>query len=289
MTTSVFEISPLDRVISDDGDRVKLWVVEVRDLARGFCGALFFALPLLYTLEMWDRARVIPNWDLVLIVGLAYAGSVGLALFNGFKRVAERKAAWFDGLTAMGIGIVASTITLTLINRIGPDVPVETAVKLILLETVPTSFGASLAINQLGGGGSSKLEKAFSADAKKLLGTFLGALLFSFNIAPTVETKLIGTSLTWWHTGLIVVFSLVVSAIMVFFANFENRDGDSGILASRLTETVVSYVVSLAVSALLLWMFGYVDFGTPLPLVTQWVVTLGYATTLAGAAGRLIL
>ncbi len=289
MSTPVFAVSPPDLMVGDEEDQQKLWVVEARDLARGFCGALFLALPLLYTLEMWERARLIPTWDLALIMILAYFGNVGFALFNGFKNKLGRKAAWFDALTAMGIGVVASALTLTLINRLNAGIPAETMVKLVLLETVPTSFGASLAINQLGGNGRRKIEQLYSADFKKIVATSLGALMFSFNIAPTVETQIIGNSLTWWHTLAIVAFSVAVSALMVFFAGFVQRGDDSGVLRTEWVETFFSYLVSLLVSALLLWMFGFIDFDTPLQVAVPWVVTMGYATTLAGAAGRLII
>ena len=286
---SAFAMSPLSAVVEINGEDQKLWSQEMRDLARGFCGALFLALPLLFTLEMWDRARVIPNWDLALILVLAYFGNVGFSLFNGFKETVARRAAWFDGITSMGIGVIASTITLILINQISWDLPTEIVAKLILLETVPTSFGASLAINQLGGSSKKKkAEDAFSADFKKVLATVLGALMFSFNIAPTVETQVIGNGLEWGHTLGIVLFSLAVSSLMVFFAGFVEHDG-VGILSTNWVETLFAYIVSLAVSASLLWMFGYIDFGTPLQTAVPWVVTMGYATTLAGAAGRLII
>lgn len=292
MSTSTFAISPLDTVIDDEGESRSLWTIEVHDLARGFAGALFLALPLLFTLEMWQRARVIPIWDLSLIMVLAYFGNVGFSMFSGFKPTLKRRAAWFDAFTSLGIGLVASAITLVLINQVNVDMPTVTVVKLILLEAVPASFGASLAINQLG---SRKAESdtefadTLNLDLKKILGTFLGALMFSFNIAPTVETQVIGNGLSWWHTVGIVVFSLAVSALLVFFADFVERDNTSGILKPKWLETLFAYLVSLLVSALLLWMFGYIGPGTPLTEMVPRVVTLGYGTTLAGAAGRLIL
>lgn len=292
MSSPVFAISPLHTVVESDGERRPLWIIEIHDLARGFAGALFLALPLLFTLEMWQRARVIPIWDLVLIMLLAYFANVGFSLFNGFKPDLQRKAAWFDAVTSLGIGLVASAVTLILINQVNGDVPVPTSVKLILLEAVPASFGASLAVNQLGSRGSKsgkELQDAFSPDFKKVLGTLLGALMFSFNIAPTVETQIIGNGLTWWHTLGIVAFSLAVSALLVFYAGFVERDNTSGVLRPRWLETLVAYLVSLAVSAFLLWTFGYIDTDTPLALVVPWVVTMGYGTTIAGAAGRLIL
>ncbi len=291
----ILAVSPLGATVrdgdgDDDDDVSPLWVVELRDLARGFCGALFLAMPLLYTLEMWERARAIPAWDIALIVILTYFGNVGFALFNGFKNRPGRRTAWLDALTAMGIGLVASAITLVLIARVTLGLPHTTVARLLLLEMVPASFGASLAVNQLGGDRRSRaLRDDYSPDVRKLLATTLGALMFSFNIAPTVETQIIGNAMSWWHTTGVVLFSVAVSYLMVFIANFADSHPDGGVLRSRWVETLVAYIVSLAVSAALLWMFGYVDLTTPLHLAVPWVVVMGYATTLAGAAGRLIV
>lgn len=292
MTTTVFELSPLDTIVESEQQTKPLWRIELQDLARGFAGALFLALPLLFTLEMWQRARLIPAWDLALIIVLAYFANVGFVTFNGFKPKLARRAAWFDALTAMGIGLVASAVTLALINQLNTGVPGDTMIKLVLLEMVPASFGASLAINQLGSRSSesdNEYEDDFNPDIKKIIGTTLGAIMFSFNIAPTIETQIIGNSLSWWHIIGLVLFSLTVSSLLVFFAGFVERDNRRGVLSPKWLETLFAYVVSLIVSALLLWMFGYIDFGTPVQLVVPWIVTMGYATTVAGAAGRLIL
>ena len=293
MTSSVW-MSPLNTTVGSNGGKEKLWILEAKDLARGFCGALFLALPLLYTLELWERARVIPGWMLALILLAAYFGNVGFALFNGFKAETERKAAWFDAFAAMGLGLLASGITLLLIGRYSLATPPDLIVKLLLLEAIPCSFGASLAINQLGarqsGSEKKELEDNFSADFKKLLGTTLGATMFAFNVAPTIEPRVITLEISPWHTLFILLFSLAVSFVIVFFAGFVEQDqNEGGVLRTKWTETLVAYLVSLAVAALLLWMFGYVDLATPPNVAIPWVITMGYATTLAGSAGRLIL
>lgn len=292
---TLFRISPLDTVVESEQESSPLWLIELRDIARGFCGALLLALPLLYTLEMWERARIIPNWDLAVLMVLTYLGNVGFALFNGFKPELRRKAAWFDALTAMGIGLVASVITLLIISRYTFGSSSQFVIKLLLLETVPTSFGASLAINQLGsrGQGGSKqpsLEDKFSGDFKKLLGTVLGALMFAFNIGPTIEPRIITLQSTWWHILAVMLFSIFVSFVMVYFAGFIEKDDNSGgVLDADWVATIVSYLVSLGVSALLLWIFGYWNFNTPFVVGLPWIIVMGYATTLGGAAGRLVI
>lgn len=286
--------SPFSETLEQEDGSKKLWVAELQDIARGFCAALFVALPLLYTLEMWARARVIPSWDLAIIVVVAYAANVGFHMFGGFKNRLRRHAELFDALTSMGLGLVASFITLILIGEYNFNTPPEIMVKLLLLEMVPCSFGASLAINQLGsrggGDGPKRTADTFNPDLKKLLGTLLGAALFAFNIAPTVEPQLIAYGIGWWHTLGLMLFSLFVSYLMVFFANFlSSGSSREGALGAEWVETLFSYLVSLIVASALLWMFGYLKPDVSFDLAVRWVITMGYATTLAGAAGRLIL
>lgn len=290
-----FRISPLHTVVEAEDKQQKLWLKELRDLARGFCGALFVALPLLYTLEMWQRATLLPAWLLLLFVLIAYFANVGYIKFEGYKPEPERSAAWLDALTAMGLGAAGSLVTLLLIGQYTFSTPIDLLARIVLLEMIPTSFGASLAINQLGtrsgySQGAKQAADDYPQDLRKILATVLGALFFSFNIAPTVEPQLITYSVSWWHVLGTLVFSIFVSALMVFFANFiEGEDKRRGVLAPAWAETVISYLVSLAMSALLLWLFGYFTPGVPLPLAIAWTIMLGYVTTLGGSAGRIVL
>lgn len=290
--TPLFARSPLDTVVVSEKEEQRLWVKELRDLARGFSGALVIALPLLYTLEMWQRALAISPWVLLLFVALAYLGNVGYHLYSGFKPEVGRRQIWFDGVTALALGALASLITLLLLGRYELSSDPSVIVSMVLLEMVPASFGASLAINQLGSrGGNDEKRPAdrLPPDIQKVVATVLGALLFSFNIAPTIEPAIITYTTTWWHTLAILLFSLFVSMMMVSFAGFIERKEAGGFLGTLWLETVFSYGISLLVSLLLLWLFGYVGIDTPLPIMGRWVIVMGYVTTLGGSAGRLVL
>lgn len=286
--------SSFDTMIDSEETRQPLWLKELRDLARGLCGALVVALPLLYTQEMWDRVRFLPAWMLLFALLLTYVANVGYILFEGYKAEPERHRVWLDALTTLGIGALSSAITLALINRYDASMPFSLTAKLILFESIPTSFGASLAINQLGvrtrrTARPRQPADDFSPDHRKLAATLLGALLFSYNIAPTAEPFLISISLSGWHLLALVLFSIFVSYLMVFFADFVEKEQKEGFLGPVWAETIVSYLASLLISALLLWIFGYLDPDTPSRLALAHIITLGYATTLGGSAGRLIL
>ena len=292
----MFEVSPFALPVTDgEDDKTKpLWWVEVEDLSRALCGALFLALPLHFTLEMWERARVIPPWMLIVILVATYFLNVGYAFFSGYKGKVARQNPWLDAVSSMGIGAVASAITLLLIDQLTYQMTPQIVMSCIALEMVPTSFGASLAKSQLGAGNDDEeedLTDRWSRDKTKILGSLLGASIFSFNIAATQEPILISTSIQPLQLIGIVVFSLFVSYLMVFMTGFiDNGEPDAGeIMGPQWAETVICYALSLLVSAVLLWMFGYLTPSTPPAMALPWVVVLGYATTLGGAAGRLVL
>lgn len=287
-------MSPLTHQVDTGAGPAPMWIVELRDLARALCGGLIVALPLLYTMEMWTRARQIPEMDLMMILVGAYFVNVAANYFCGFKSQTRRVQPWLDSLTAMGVGTVAALVTLYLVGRLTFNTPPGVVVNLIGLELIPVSLGASLAMNQLGGGGSGDdgPPQWANRDIHKLLATTIGAILFAFNVAPTIEPKIITTTITWWHTIALAGFSLFISWLMVEFAHFGKPSQDQEpclLFPDKWVETSLSYVISLLVSAAFLWMFGYIGADTPWSTIVPWVVVLGYATTLGGSAGRLIL
>ncbi|WP_340587355.1 DUF2391 family protein [Erythrobacter alti] len=278
--------------ICDDGKECNAGEVEVRDLARGLSGALFVSLPLLFTMEMWQIARTIPDWTSLCFAAVTfvlvryYIGFAGFRKDDGFEH-----SPWWDTVVAFGIGAFASVITLFVAGIIMPELSTKLILKTVALETLPTSVGAAVAINQLGSGDKGATDKTgLSPDGVVLVGTVLGAFLFAFNIAPTIETKVITLQQNWWLIAATFVLSLAVTYMVVAVACFEQRDlSERKYITSEWLETLVSYLAAFAISVLLLWVFGY---STPFDPMEVWfpqAVVLGYATTLGGAAGRLVL
>ena len=285
-------ISPLRLPVEADGEQTELYKIEVRDLARAFCGALLLALPLHYTMEMWARARAVPSWMLIIVVLSAYFLNVGYCYYSNFKTKPARQVPWFDALESVGIGFIASLVTLLLIDQITYEMSWEAIIACVALETVPTSFGASLAKSQLSGRNSDDdLTSSWSRDVKKMFAALLGAVMFAFNVGATQEPIVIATSIKAPQLIGIVFFSLFVSYLMCFMTGYEQNEAasDQDIMGPSWAETVICYSISLLVSAALLWMFGYLTSTTPASLAIPWIVVLGYATTLGGSAGRLVI
>lgn len=282
-------VTPWHRQVLDKDKCCEAGEVEIRDLARGMAGALFVSLPLLFTMEMWQIARTIPDGVLLAFLGVAFLFMRLFIEFAGFRRKAWQSSKWWDTTVTFGIGIVASTITLFVAGIISLDLDFYLTVKLIALESIPTAMGAAVAMNQLGGGDGAD-EGTFSPDVSMLLGSLLGGFLFAFNIAPTMETKVIVLKQDWWQTGLTFFLSLAVSYMMVAIAQFETRDlSNRKAIDREWLEALVAYLVAFLISMLLLWVFGY---GTPADPLEVWLpqtIVLAYGTTLGGAAGRLVL
>ncbi|OAV44245.1 DUF2391 family protein [Lewinella sp. 4G2] len=286
----LIDISPLDKVVQYDDEPAKLYRIEIRDLSRGLCGALFLALPLHYTMEMWSRARSIPPYLMLSIILVGYLLNVGYCYYSNFKDKPARQSPWWDALESIGIGLFASAATLFLTDQLTYQMSWSVIISCIAITSVPTGFGASLAKSQLSAGGDRDLTKGWSQDKKKLIACLLGGIMFAFNVGATQEPTVISTSINAWQIIGLILFSLFVSYLMVFMTDFETQKDDEGtILGPEWAEMTICYSVSLIASAALLFMFGYLSGDTPFNLSATWVVVLGYATTLGGSAGRLVI
>jgi putative integral membrane protein (TIGR02587 family) len=88
----------------------------------------------------------------------------------------------------------------------------------------------------------------------------------------------------------IVIASLLISYSIVFMAGFttqQKRMQQPGLFQRPITETLVSYLISLVAAALMLWFFHRLTFTDPWTLWLEHTVILGLPATIGGAAGRL--
>jgi putative integral membrane protein (TIGR02587 family) len=119
----------------------------------------------------------------------------------------------------------------------------------------------------------------------------VGALFLAFSVAPTEEIVLIAQTITGWHAVAIVIVSLVLMHAFVYAVDFRGET-ELGSLAEAAGEffrlTVVAYVLTLLVSAFVLWSFGRTD-GLPALEVLIEAVVLGLPGAVGAATARLIL
>ena len=282
------------------------WAKEFDDLARAFSGAFLFGTPLLFTMEMWWIGTYAEMWRLLIFLALALAVNVILSFLSGFKEGHSWSQAIEEALEAVAVGAIASTLMLLVLGRIAWGDPFDSVLGKIVLQTIPLSIGASAAnalLNknsgdkQSEGGASSGQNKQAAKQSplattlRDLGATIAGGIFIGFSVAPTEEVHMLAIEMQVWNELALIVFTLALTYVIVFESGFSPQNGDhQGPFQRPFPETALSYVVSLAVAAVALFMFEQLDFGNePLSDIISKVLVLGTPTAIGGAAGRALL
>ncbi|MES2459165.1 MAG: TIGR02587 family membrane protein [Armatimonadota bacterium] len=300
-----------------NNDEESPWRNELEAVMRGFAGAFLFGAPFLYTMEVWWKGSFSSPPHMLLSLVIAYAALVVLDIRGGFRgghaRTLRRTLA--DSVEALAIALLASTFGLLLIGVIGSGDGIQTICGQIIAEALPFSIGVGIANSVLHQEDAPQDEtddkpdevtddeeppdatpswfsqtwKATLADAGA---SALGAVIIAASISPTDEIPTIASVLTYPWLLILVAASLLLSYIIVFEAEFgrqsERRD-QTGFFQSPLSETLVSYLISLGMALLMLWLFRLVRPGDPLSQWVSYTIVLGFPATIGGAAGRLAL
>lgn len=276
-------------------DRIGPWRGELENYLRAFAGAFLFGIPLLMTLEMWELGSYLPSGHLLAFIAFAFVANFGLAHVAGFRTEGRTISADLEeSIEAVAVGGIASVIVLLVLNRIGAQQPLDATVGMVVVQTVPLSIGASVANLVFEGRGDLEGLPQRGPLREFLLdvgGTFVGAIFIGFSIAPTEEPSILAAELTLPHTIGVVLFSLALAYVIVFEAQFgfqKRRHRQKGIFQTPVSETALSYLISLAVAFAALAAFGYFQ-GAPADAMIRQTLVLGLPTTIGGAAGRLVL
>ncbi len=268
-------------------------------LARAFGAAIFFALPLLMTMEMWRLGFSMDPLKLALLMILMIPILVGLSHYSGFKQTISWIDDTVDGFVALGVGFVASAVILLLLDVIRFGMSPREVVGMISVQAIPASFGAALAASQLHGSddeesGSDEPGKQRRSGAGYLTELFfmvVGAIFLAFNVAPTEEMVLIAFKMTELHALALLIVSVVMMHAFVYAVEFKGAHAaPEGTPTWKifLQFTTVGYVLALLVSAYVLWTFGRYD-GHAFSTYLMMTIVLGFPASLGAAAARLIL
>ena len=263
-------------------------------LARAFGGAVFFALPLLMTMEMWWLGFYMDRVRLLILMAAMLPLLIALDHYSGFEETASWREDALDGMIAYGVGITASLVILLLFSVVTVDQPMGEIVGKVAVEAVPASFGAVLANSQLAGSGAGDHKhdrKQNAGYGAELLFMLAGAVFLAFNVAPTEEMILIAFMMTPWHALALSVASVVMMHGFVYGSGFRGTPqaptGTPG-WSLFVRFTLPGYAVALLVSAYVLWTFGRFE-GSTLYACVEMTLVLGFPASLGAAAARLIL
>jgi putative integral membrane protein (TIGR02587 family) len=262
--------------------------------ARGLLGGLLIGVPVLMTMEVWWEAFFIPAERLILLYVVNYGVLLILQHFSGLH---HRKTMWSQAraaLVAYGIGIVASGILLVALGVIRGELQLRDVAGKLLLESLPVSIGASVAMSEFG-------EESRVASARRehtgywgSLGMALcGATLFSFGVSATEEPLMVAMQLSWKQAMLLLLLSLVQVHVIVYAVDFKSREKPKEPLSKRwpmlLRDAVSIYALAILVCAYFLWTFGTLDQHTGLRSASYMIVALAFVASYGAAAGELLI
>ncbi|MBD2431148.1 MULTISPECIES: TIGR02587 family membrane protein [Fischerella] len=289
-----------------------VWVREINDIVRGICGGFLFGTPLLYTMEVWWIGSIAKPSMVMLAIALTFIVVFLLNRTEGFRRRKHGSRpyeALTDTIEAMAIGIACSALILLLLQELTSETSLREILGKIIFESVPFTLGVALANQFLGdtrGETNSQGQKHFqqnkgigNSNSDQLHVTFadigatlIGAVVIAFNIAPTDEIPMLAAGVSPPRLIAIIAVSLLISYAIVFEAGFsdqQKRRQQRGLFQRPISETIMSYLVSLLAAAFMLWFFQKLTLSDPWRMWLEYTLLLGLPGTIGGAAGRLAI
>ncbi|HYP29896.1 MAG TPA: TIGR02587 family membrane protein [Blastocatellia bacterium] len=290
------------------------WHQEFDDLMRAIAGAFLFGAPFLYTMEVWWKGNFTSPARMLFALVTAYVSLVALNLNGGFRARQPRTWAriFADSAEGLAIALVTAALSLVLIGIIKFGEGLEAIMGRIVMEAVPFSIGVGIANNFLRmrpeeggegggdgegdsggeGGGEDWGDNSWRGTLADAGATLLGATIIASSIAPTDEIPMIAGGLSSPGLLLLMGASLLLSYVIVFEAELgaqTARIKQPGIFQSPISETLISYLLSLLIALLMMWLFQLVRAEDPLSQWVAYTIVLGFPATIGGAAGRLAL
>lgn len=285
------------------------WKQEINDIVHGTCGGFLFGIPLIYTMEVWWIGSLAKPRLIVMAIALMFIVVFLLNYTEGFRK---RRNNWrldeaaIDTVEAVAIGFVCSAFMLWLLQEITPETSLKESLGKVVFESVPFTLGVALAnqflqegnqnnsipITHKGNRVSKHKKNGLHATFADLGATLIGAIVIAFNIAPTDEVPMLASAISPPWLLALMAASLVISYAIVFQAGFsdqQKRRQQKGIFQRPLSETTISYLVSLIASGLMLLFFQKVTFADPWMMWLEYTLVLGLPATIGGAAGRLAI
>jgi len=276
------------------------------------CGGFLFGTPLLYTMEVWWIGSIAKPSMVMLAIALTFIVVFLLNRTEGFRRRRHGSRpyeALTDTIEAMAIGIACSALILLLLQELTSETSLREILGKIVFESVPFTLGVALANQFLGdtrGETNSQAQKHFqhnkgigNSNSAQLHATFadigatlIGAVVIAFNIAPTDEIPMLAAGVSPPRLIAIIAVSLLISYAIVFEAGFsdqQKRRQQRGLFQRPISETIMSYLVSLLAAAFMLWFFQKLTFSDPWRMWLEYTLLLGLPGTIGGAAGRLAI
>lgn len=273
----------------------------VRNQVRGITGALIVSVVTVLTIETWWLAQQRPASHMIAYAVVGLGVVLSLTRSSGFRVEEEEDGPQYDPVRLAADfaelvlqSVTAAFVVLSMYGVVDLSAPVHVAARMGLLQVVPLGFGAALSnrlLHELEGQQNEGRTAAEQTLPKNVAIFAAGAVFFALPLGASIEMNVLAASAGWKRLAVIVGVSLLTTYLILYELEFR---GESERSADReraalihAGQSCIVYAVGVAVSALLLWGFGYLTYS--LAVDVQKVVVLTFPTSVGGAAARVVL
>jgi len=269
----------------------------VGSYARGLLGGMLIGAPVLMTMEVWWQGFSVAAWRLVLLYIVNYCILLILQHYSGLSHRKSFPAQASAALVALGIGTIASSITLFVLGVLRGSLELRDIAGKLMLESVPVSIGASVAMSEFG---DHEQHEEVTEERRQRAGYFgslaiaiAGASLFGFGISATEEPLMIADQIDAKRAILLVLLSMI-QVFAILFALDRKQDSRDDIGSTKhviavAQEAVSTFAVALLIGAYFLWTFGVLNSSIGLAPAAYVILAAGFATSLGAAAAEVLI
>jgi putative integral membrane protein (TIGR02587 family) len=262
----------------------------LKDYGRGMVGGLLFSLPLLYTMEVWWTGFTASPEKLLAFIAFTFLLLLGYNKHAGMHPDATFKDILHDSVEEITLAFITAFLFLLLINKVGFAMSIGEIAGKVIVESMIVAIGVSVGTAQLG-----QKDDETKNDQKKRKNGFhqmivlsiCGGVLVSSSVAPTEEIFKIAVVSEASHLLYMVLVSILISGVILFFSDFKGTGSLNGIF-EMLLHLLVSYLSALLVSALMLWFFNRME-GHSWNFILAETIVLAIPASLGASAGRLLI
>jgi Predicted membrane protein len=217
-----------DAVAGDDNRRIAV------GYARGFMGGMLVGVPAMLTMELWWEGFFVPAWRLLVLLAVNSGVLLILQHYSGLTHKKIFPAQIRAAVVAYGIGILTSALCLFALGVLHGDLRIRELAGDLVLQSMPVSIGASVAMSEFGGEHREVERRRARAGYWGALGMALaGAMLFGFSISGTEEPLLIAEQLTVARAITLMLLSLLQVFAIVYAVDFKQSSEQGAPQATR--------------------------------------------------------
>lgn len=268
----------------------------LKSYGRSLAGALLFALPAIYTMEIWWRGFLASSAELLVLLLVGFGL---LVLYQYYTDLHDDgndglKGALYESCETLFLAFLVTWALLRTLGLLPPSINTEWLGK-IISEGVVVALGFAIGaaqFSQKGGSGKGRGPDdagGFAATVNQLAFGTMGALLLVAAIAPTEEILVLAM-----RTGPGVQLGLLIFSFLICLGVFAGVDfrGTEDLDASRIPGgpvggAIVSFLAAFLSICFLLWVNG--EFQQPIALFISQAVILSVPASIGASVGRLLL